>query len=227
MDAPWDPIGLSLAHGHSALALRRGAATAYPADISPLAAFAGGEDAWDAWDDLGALRRPGEEALVLSPDERRPPGHLEVVTEGRLLAMAGPFAPPPLPPEPGGVVRLGLADSPEMVELAAATRPGPMLRRTVLMGDFWGVRRGGRLIAMCGTRMRPPGMIEVSGVAADPCARGEGLARWLILKVLHGIAAEGARPFLHLYPDNVAARTLYERLGFEPVALPYMRWVRF
>jgi predicted GNAT family acetyltransferase len=102
-----------------------------------------------------------------------------------------------------------------MVALAALTEPGPMGLRTVTMGTWLGVRRDGRLVAMAGQRMHLSGRVEVSGVCTDPSVRGEGLARNLIVRVLHDIAARGEKSFLHLKTENAAARGLYEALGFE------------
>ncbi len=54
-------------------------------------------------------------------------------------------------------VRLGPADVPEMLDLVERTRPGPFLPRTVELGTYLGIRRGGALIAMAGERLHPPG----------------------------------------------------------------------
>ena len=102
-----------------------------------------------------------------------------------------------------------------MEPLAALTEPGPMGRRTVTLGNWWGVRREGELVAMAGQRMHLTGLVEVSGVCTHPRVRGEGLARNLILHVMHDIAARGERSFLHLKTENAAALGLYRSLGFE------------
>src|SRR5690242_12803257 len=52
------------------------------------------------------------------------------------------------------MVTLGDEDAPEMLALAELTEPGPFLRRTHAMGNFLGIRIGGRLAAMAGERMR-------------------------------------------------------------------------
>jgi hypothetical protein len=43
------------------------------------------------------------------------------------------------------------------------------------LGDFWGIKIGGRLIAMAGERMKQPGYTELSGVCTHPDFRGKGL----------------------------------------------------
>jgi predicted GNAT family acetyltransferase len=132
-----------------------------------------------------------------------------------ILQMTGPETPPDLLSAPEGLVRLGLEDGPDMVALAALTEPGPMGLHTVTMGNWWGVRRQGRLVAMAGQRMHLKGLVEVSGVCTHPDVRGEGLARKLIVQVLHDIASRGENSFLHLKTENAAALGLYQGLGFK------------
>lgn len=89
-----------------------------------------------------------------------------------MFAVEGTQLVGPVPtagPDPD-VVELGAADVPEMLALADATRPGPFWRRTHELGRYVGVRDGGRLVAMVGERLRPPGWTEISGV----CTLTEG-----------------------------------------------------
>jgi hypothetical protein len=72
-------------------------------------------------------------------------------------------------------VALGPADVPEMLDLVERTQPGPFLPRTIMLGTYLGIRRGGALVAMAGERMRPPGWTEISAVCTDPAHRGQGL----------------------------------------------------
>ena len=125
-------------------------------------------------------------------------------------------------PDPEAVV-LGPADVPEMLDLVARTRPGPFLTRTLELGTYLGIRRGGALVAMAGERMHPPGWTEISAVCTDPAFRGEGLATRLILAVAHGIRERGETPFLHTSARNTNAIRLYESIGFREVT----RTVRF
>jgi len=101
-----------------------------------------------------------------------------------------------------------------MLALATETRPGPFFARTHQLGDFVGVKAGGRLIAMAGERMKPEGYTEVSGVCTDPGHRGRGYAGALMRVVAHRILARGETPFLHSYAHNTGAIGLYQSLGF-------------
>ena len=82
------------------------------------------------------------------------------------------------------------------------------------MGTYLGIRRGGRLIAMAGERMHPPGFTEISGVCTDPTARGQRLGTRLLLAIAAGIRERGETPFLHVLASNTDAVRLYEHLGF-------------
>ena len=111
-------------------------------------------------------------------------------------------------------VRLGSADVPEMLDLVARTQPGPFLPRTIVLGTYLGIRRGGALVAMAGERMRPPGWCEISAVCTDPAHRGQGLGARLVRAVGAVIRERGEVPFLHTTADNATGIRLYEYLGF-------------
>jgi predicted GNAT family acetyltransferase len=100
-----------------------------------------------------------------------------------------------------------------MVALATLTEPGPFRRRTIELGNFYGIFDGDQLVSMAGKRMHIPGFIEVSGVCTHPDARGRGYARALMQIVIDEIEQSGRTPFLHAWHDNPATR-LYESLGF-------------
>lgn len=112
------------------------------------------------------------------------------------------------------VLTLGEADAEEMFELAALTRPGPYRARTHALGDFIGLRREGRLIAMAGQRLRLDGFTEISAVCTHPDHQGQGLARALMRLQAERILTAGETPFLHAAHDNAGAVALYESLGF-------------
>lgn len=110
---------------------------------------------------------------------------------------------------------LGDADSPEMIELTALTKPGPFGKRTHELGNYLGMRQNGKLVAMSGERMKIPGFTEVSAVCTHPAHTGHGYARILMSAVMQRIRDRGETPILHVREDNVRAIELYERLGFK------------
>ena len=202
-----NPLWAALTGPQAHLAVRHGRAARYPGDVSPFAAVAG---PGSPWDDLAALAGDGDTIVVPAAPEEPPPGW-ELVgaipgvqMDGSALDVAGDLE----------AVRLGPADVPEMLDLVARTRPGPFLPRTITLGTYLGIRRGGALVAMAGERMRPPGWGEISAVCTDPGHRGEGLAGRLVRAVGEVIRERGDLPFLHAAADNVTGIRLYERLGF-------------
>lgn len=114
-----------------------------------------------------------------------------------------------------GVIRLTEIDVPEMLALTRATQPGPFLARTIELGEYLGVRRGGVLVAMIGERMRLEGFTEISAVCVDPAYRGQRLADTLVRSLVESIIARSETPFLHVFSSNHQAIRLYQKLGFK------------
>ncbi|WP_405622351.1 GNAT family N-acetyltransferase [Streptomyces sp. NBC_00076] len=193
---------------HAHLAERVGLAARYPADVY---AFAGLADPLDpaAWADLHTLVGAGA-VVRIKPVEQVPDGW-EVVGGGVGVQLVDTALRAEPAPE---AVRLGPDDVPEILDLVARTRPGPFLKRTVALGTYLGIRERGRLIAMAGERLRPPGWTEISAVCTDPDHRGRGLATRLVRAVAAGIRERGDTPFLHAAADNATAIRLYESIGF-------------
>jgi ribosomal protein S18 acetylase RimI-like enzyme len=121
---------------------------------------------------------------------------------------------------------LAQGDAPAMMDLVAATEPGPFACRTPLLGRYLGIRDGHRLVAMAGERLRLPGHVELSAICVHPDARGKGYAAALTQELMRRAFARGERPFLHVRPENRPAVALYRRLGFEARRELVMLWRR-
>ncbi|MEU3187957.1 GNAT family N-acetyltransferase [Streptomyces sp. NPDC006923] len=203
------PARAALTGPHAHFAERRGRLLRYPPDVSPWLALPDDPDA-DDWADAAALAGPGG-SIALAGFRSPPPEHWEITfrADGVQYVDAGLVTAPD-----EEAVRLGPADVPEILDLVERTRPGPFMSRTIEMGTYLGIRREGRLVAMAGERMRPPGWTEISAVCTAPEFRGQGLAARLILAVADGIRSRGETPFLHAAADNAGAIRLYEALGF-------------
>jgi ribosomal protein S18 acetylase RimI-like enzyme len=204
-----NPARAALLGPHAHLARRHGQVLRYPSDVSPFLAMPDDPDP-AAWRDLAELLGPG--VVVAVPGLRvRPPEDWQVVSEtgGVQLVDVRMRAEPD--PE---AIALSTADVPEMLALVERTKPGPFRARTIEMGSYLGIRRGGELVAMAGERLHPPGWTEISAVCTDARYRGQGLASRLVRAVAWGIRARGETPFLHAAASNVTAIRLYESLGF-------------
>jgi ribosomal protein S18 acetylase RimI-like enzyme len=193
---------------HARFAERVGRAARYPLDVSPFTALADPADP-RAWDDLAELVGPGTVTPVSGV--RSAPHGWETVQYGEGVQLVDTALRTEPAPE---AVRLGPDDVPEILELIALTEPGPFLPRTVELGTYLGIRDRGRLIAMAGERLRPPGWTEISAVCTHPDHRGRGLATRLVRAVAAGITGRGDTPFLHASAANTGAIRLYESIGF-------------
>jgi len=121
---------------------------------------------------------------------------------------------------------LGADASPEMVELATLTKPGPFGTRTHELGTYLGIRREGKLVAMAGERLKIPGYTEVSAVCTHPDHTGNGYAQALMNEVMRRILDRGETPLLHVREDNHRAVRIYERLGFRTRVLMHFAVIR-
>ena len=141
-----------------------------------------------------------------------PPGW-RLDKEARMFKMIWDAAAPESDPATDAIPLKGEHAS-QAMDLARLTNPGPFGIRTPELGEYFGYFDGGRLIAMAGERMCAGDLHEVSGICTHPDHLGRGLARKLTLKLVSRQMRRGKRSFLHVLSHNVAARALYEKLGF-------------
>ena len=216
-----NPAWAALTGPHAHFAERVGRAARYPADVAGFHAVTDNDDP-RAWADLATLVGPGGTAAVRGVGEA--PDGWEIVRSGQgvQLVDTGLWAEP----DPQAV-RLGPDDVPEILDLVARTEPGPYLPRTVELGTYLGIRHEGRLVALAGERLHPPGWTEISAVCTDPDHRGRGLATRLVRAVAAGIKERGEHPFLHAAAGNTNAIRLYESIGFTLRARTVFSLVRF
>lgn len=194
-----------------------GGARRFDPEIGPLAAIR--DLAEDSLADFAALARAhGPLALMQPGDPVDVPGIDRVKSAlGVQMIFAGDAAAHDAiadATQDMRIVTLETRDHAEMLELATLTQPGPFGTRTGELGDFWGVKEDGRLLAMAGQRTRTGTFVEISAVCAHPDARGRGLAGLLSRRVAAAILDGGRTPILHSYADNAAALSLYRKLGF-------------
>jgi ribosomal protein S18 acetylase RimI-like enzyme len=205
-----NPVWHALTGPHRAHALGRGAARHYPRDIAPFSAIA--ESSEQAYADLAADLPVNSEARLFRPSVEPLPDGWEEVDRFPMLQMVASG------PSNGADIAASLltvADIAAIMDLVAATKPGPFEPRTPLLGRYLGIWQGDRLVAMAGERLRVPGHVELSAICVRPEARGKGYAAALTVRLMRLAFEDGDVPFLHVRPDNVGAVALYRRLGFE------------
>jgi ribosomal protein S18 acetylase RimI-like enzyme len=164
------------------------------------------------WAAIRPLCEVGERLYCLDWQGEVPAGW-ELAADTRMCLMRWEGVEPN-PDDALAAVALGAADLPQVLDLVAATKPGPFGPRTIEMGEYFGVVEDGRLLAMAGERLHAGTLCEVSGVCTDPAFQGRGLARRLMSLVIRRQLRRGQTPFLHVASSNARARSLYQSMGF-------------
>jgi predicted GNAT family acetyltransferase len=205
------PIWNALNTRHAALAQGDGRAKRYAPDVHPFACSR--DENPESLAALAEIAAPGETLILLQADELvLPPRFTAKVTAFGVQMVAE--RPMPVV-EDERIKKLGEADAADMLELAMLTKPGPFTLKAQALGDFWGVKENGRLIAMAGERLKLDGLTELSGVATHPDFQKRGLGRLMTRYAAGQIFARGEHAFLHTYAGNAVAISLYEALGFK------------
>jgi len=204
-----NPVYAALGGPHARLAQVCGRARRYPQDVAPFLALPPAPSTQD-WQDATALLAPGTFAAVLQQADGLPEGW-QPLQSFDLAQMVGERVTGAGFPE---ALILGPADVPEMLELVAETEPGPFFPRTIELGQYLGVRRDGKLVAMAGERLRLDGWTEISAVCTAASHRGQGLASRLMGALIEAIQLRSEQVFLHVLTTNTGAIRLYQELGF-------------
>jgi predicted GNAT family acetyltransferase len=206
-----NPIWSCLTTRHAHLARGGAQARRYPAGISPIGALSGAGSDYAA--DLESVVEVGDDFAVFAPSVPALPSNWETLFASRLLQMVRTDRNL-LPEGEVNVMRLGAKDVPEMLALVELTKPGPFRLRTVELGNYIGIREGGRLVAMAGERLWVGEFREVSAICTHPEAQGRGYARMLMARVINRMLRAGETPFLHVEWTNKRAIDMYRGLGF-------------
>ena len=218
-------VWAALTSAHASFAQGSGLARHYPRDIAPFSAVT--EPSARAYADLAAGLAAGVEARLFRPSEDPTPTGWETLSVRPIIQMvAKDVRPGPDAPSDIAVEVLTPSDVGEMIALAEITKPGPFGPRTIMLGDYVGVRdENRRLVAMAGERFRIPRHVEVSAICVHPAMRGRGLGRALTQALVARARERGETAFLHVFPDNPAAQ-LYPQWGFRERARHWVIWRR-
>ncbi|HEX5123953.1 MAG TPA: GNAT family N-acetyltransferase [Rhodanobacteraceae bacterium] len=207
-----NPVWTSLTSHHAALAVTADGAARYPADVAPFVGVASGDSRAAAA--VESLVARGELVIFVgtAPSLAANAWRIEQSVPIAQMIRRTPLAVPDGPETIELVRERHIAD---MLALTALVYPHYFRPRTVAMGRYFGIYDGERLAAMAGERMHCEGHREISAVCTHPDYLGRGHARRLIALLTNAILDAGELPFLHFAHENVRAKTLYERLGFE------------
>ena len=186
-----------------------GKARRYEPAVSPLAAVSDEHDP-QTWAEMAELAAGSP---VMAVTSSIPNGWAELHALP-LVQMVYTEAPDGRLPSAYEFTPLVRADVPDMLALAEETHPGPFARSTIDLGGYRGWRVDGELVCMAGERMHPGNWTEISAVCTAPEHQGRGFAASIVSSLVNDIRAGGRRPFLNVAVENVRARRLYQKLGF-------------
>jgi GNAT superfamily N-acetyltransferase len=178
---------LRTSHRHFAIAAGR--ACKYPADVTPFAAIK--DDSIEALRELFSIMEPGEATYIVSEAPLAVPKGLSCGAPLGVKQMTYQRDRPlPFASKTDDVMiePLSCANAAEMVELTSIAFPGFFRIRTCEMGNYYGIRHDGRLVAMCGERMNIGDYHEISGLCTHPDFRGRGYAALLMVQLMRDTA---------------------------------------
>ena len=112
----------------------------------------------------------------------------------------------------------------EVYDLIWLVMPGFYQKRGFEMGNFFGIFKDDKLVAISGQRMQTDDFIEVSSVVTHPDYTKRGFARQLITHTTKEILKQNKLPILHTNKGNKAI-PLYEKLGYK--LSRNMNWLLF
>lgn len=113
------------------------------------------------------------------------------------------------------IVPLGNEQAEELFQLVTLVQPGYFRKKTIELGNYSGIYKNNKLVAVTGERMKLNGFSELSAIVTHPEYTGNGYASQLTAYMAEKVLQEGKIPFLHVTETNQNAINLYKKLGFE------------
>ena len=159
-----------------------------------------------------AVLNPGESFFLFDDYPPLPPGY-EVETVVQCLQMV--CESPVSVTITQQIVSLDASYHEEMYALVSKVFPGYYLPGTPVMGDYYGIFKDGKLVAMAGERLCMDGLTEISAVVTHPDHSGRKYAQQLVTYLNDKNLQSGHVPFLHTGSSNERAIKVYELLGYE------------
>ena len=208
-NATWDAL-----HGpHSKISEKTELACAYKKGYYAFAAIK--EDTKKAYKELASIVSPGRIVAISRRDKGHPIEYPEWnhlgTPKGYRMVLEAPINVPDLPIE-----KLTLDDALEMIALTkASSNTETLTLNKIEVGDFYGIKDNGRVVAMAGERLQLDDYTEVSGVVTHPDYRKRGYGGGLTLFKCKQVQERGKTPFLGVWETNTGAVRLYQKLGFK------------
>lgn len=103
----------------------------------------------------------------------------------------------------------------DLFNLVNLVQPGYFKNKTSDLGNYYGIYKDEKLVAVTGERMQMDAYTELSAIITHPNFTGKGYAKQLIKFASDKIFNEQKIPYLHVANTNIGAIKLYEKLGFQ------------
>ena len=199
---------LTLNSQHSIYADKQGYACVYKDGYGQYGALS--EYSKQAYKDLASIVKPERIVLILGSGEPVEYPEWKQLTTflGYGMILESPIRAPEL-----DYVQLSVSDAAKMVELGK-TSGLSVQPRSIELGNFYGIKKNGDLVAMAGEGMKIDGYTEVADVRTHPDFRKRGYGGGLTQVVCQLIQEKGDTPCLRVRAENTGAIRLYEKLGF-------------
>ncbi len=203
------PAWFALTESHTHFAIGDDIFKRYQPHIVPFAAIAPGAEIVTT--QLEQYTYPGESFFLIGDLPALPD---TCTIENSLLCVQMICLDHPQGQPTAAIDTLGEQDETEMETLINLVQPGYYLAGTRLMGNYYGIRQNGALVAITGERMRLKSFTEISAVVTHPAFTGRGYAKQLVAHAVKEAFCAGTIPFLHVAATNTRAIGIYEGLGF-------------
>lgn len=102
----------------------------------------------------------------------------------------------------------------DLIDLVKLVYPEYFKSKTNQLGQYYGIYKDRKLVAVTGERMQTNNFIEISAVITHPDYTGNGYAKQLITHTVERIFKKDKIPFLHVDQTNLEPIQLYKKLGF-------------
>jgi len=217
-----NPVYNSLLSNHSSFAIGHNMALKYKHEVLP---FMGGVPGHkDLLTTMNPFFQNGEEAFAQENTFEEVAGW-KITAHVPCLQMVCSDKPEIIPDNKTTLHVLAADEAKDLYDLVNTVQPGFFREKTYLLGDYYGIKEAGKLVAVAGERMKPGNFTELSAICTLPGYTGKGYARLLINRLCCKIFEEGNIPFLHVAASNERAIRVYELLHFRKRRdLTFLKW---
>ncbi len=206
-----NPVWLSLSETHKKFVIEFNNVKFYHPDICSFGAFKNEKDTFDALNEYAKLK----DSFFLVSENKTPTFDKNYIALSKKIEgvqmVLNQLIDIPLTEE---VIPLTDKYINDIYDLVWLVMPGYYEKRSFEMGDFFGIFKENKLVAVTGQRMQCNDWTEISAVVTHPNYTKRGLAKQLVVHTTKEILKQNKVPILHTDKGNPAIG-LYEKLGFE------------